>query len=56
MLIQEKFTDLLKNENLKWSVKQAALFALNQLLKCDIKNCYALLDVHGQVDRLLRNL
>ncbi|XP_033345659.1 armadillo repeat-containing protein 3 [Bombus vosnesenskii] len=40
--------DVLKNENLKFSARQAALFALNQLLKCDVKNCQELLDIHGQ--------
>ncbi|CAL7941681.1 unnamed protein product [Xylocopa violacea] len=40
--------DVLKDENLKWSTRQAALFALNQLLKCDEKNCQSLLDIQGQ--------
>ncbi|XP_076757269.1 armadillo repeat-containing protein 3 [Xylocopa sonorina] len=40
--------DVLKNENFKWSTRQAALFALNQLLKCDEKNCQSLLDIRFQ--------
>ncbi|XP_043529337.1 armadillo repeat-containing protein 3 [Frieseomelitta varia] len=40
--------DILKNENLKLSTRLAALFALNQLLKCDAKNCQEFLDIHGQ--------
>ncbi|OAD54846.1 Armadillo repeat-containing protein 3, partial [Eufriesea mexicana] len=40
--------DVLKNENLKWSARQAALFALSQLLKCDIKNCQEFLNIQGQ--------
>ncbi|KOX79073.1 Armadillo repeat-containing protein 3, partial [Melipona quadrifasciata] len=40
--------DVLKNENLKLSIKLAALFALNQLLKCDTTNCQEFLDIHGQ--------
>ncbi|XP_053997902.1 armadillo repeat-containing protein 3-like [Hylaeus anthracinus] len=40
--------DILKNENLKWTIRQAAMFALNQLLKCDTKNCRYFLDTHGQ--------
>ncbi|KAF3429113.1 hypothetical protein E2986_01297 [Frieseomelitta varia] len=41
-------SDILKNENLKLSTRLAALFALNQLLKCDAKNCQEFLDIHGQ--------
>lgn len=48
-IIHDIVPDVLKNENLKFSARQAALFALNQLLKCDVKNCQELLDIHGQV-------
>lgn len=48
-IIHDIVPDVLKNENLKFSARQAALFALNQLLKCDAKNCQELLDIHGQV-------
>ncbi|XP_076634549.1 armadillo repeat-containing protein 3-like [Colletes latitarsis] len=47
--------DILKNENLKWTARQAAMFALNQLLKCDIENCHDFLNIHGQVDKCLRH-
>ncbi|XP_046143813.1 armadillo repeat-containing protein 3 isoform X2 [Osmia bicornis bicornis] len=40
--------DIMKNENFKWSPRHAALFALNQLLKCDIKNCENFLNAQGQ--------
>ncbi|XP_026674561.1 uncharacterized protein LOC113465106 [Ceratina calcarata] len=40
--------DVLRNENATWSARQAALFALNQLLKCDVKNCQEFLDIQGQ--------
>nr|XP_012135252.1 PREDICTED: armadillo repeat-containing protein 3 isoform X2 [Megachile rotundata] len=40
--------DIVKNENLKWSTRQAALFALKQLLTCDLKNCENFLSIQGQ--------
>nr|XP_034193307.1 armadillo repeat-containing protein 3 isoform X1 [Osmia lignaria] len=40
--------DIMKNENFKWSPRHAALFALNQLLKCDVKNCENFLNAQGQ--------
>ncbi|XP_031771074.1 uncharacterized protein LOC100872598 isoform X1 [Apis florea] len=40
--------DVLKNDNLNWSARQAALFALNSLMKCDIKNCEDFLTIQGQ--------
>lgn len=48
-MIHNDVSDILKNENLKLSTRLAALFALNQLLKCDTKNCQEFLDIHGQV-------
>ncbi|CAK9815090.1 Armadillo repeat-containing protein 3 [Anthophora plagiata] len=40
--------DILKDEHLAWSVRQAALFALEQLLKCDVRNCQSFLDIQGE--------
>nr|XP_033342609.1 armadillo repeat-containing protein 3-like [Megalopta genalis] len=40
--------DILKNESLKWSTRQAAMFALNQLLKCNGKNGQDFLNMQGQ--------
>ncbi|XP_015437394.1 PREDICTED: armadillo repeat-containing protein 3-like [Dufourea novaeangliae] len=40
--------DILKTETFKWTVRQAAMFALTQLLKCDIQNCHDFLDIQGQ--------
>ncbi|KOC62292.1 Armadillo repeat-containing protein 3, partial [Habropoda laboriosa] len=37
-----------KNEKLKWPVRQAALFALKQLLRCNISNCQNFLNIQGQ--------
>ncbi|XP_029168824.1 armadillo repeat-containing protein 3 [Nylanderia fulva] len=45
--------DLLKKENLQWSAKHAAIFALKQLLISDIRNCDIFLEIHGQ-DYLLQ--
>ncbi|XP_024937050.1 armadillo repeat-containing protein 3 isoform X1 [Cephus cinctus] len=44
----KKLLDILKNENLKWFIRQAASFALKELLKADRKNCKNFLDVKGQ--------
>ncbi|XP_031835637.2 uncharacterized protein LOC116428314 isoform X1 [Nomia melanderi] len=40
--------DILKTETFKWPIKQAAMFALSRLLKCDIRNCHNFLDMQGQ--------
>lgn len=47
-MICDVISDVLKNDNLNWSARQAALFALNQLMKCDIKNCEEFLTIQGQ--------
>lgn len=45
--------DLVKNENLKWTAREAAVFALQELLKYDVENCQFLVDARGQ-DYLMR--
>ncbi|XP_076670799.1 armadillo repeat-containing protein 3 [Andrena cerasifolii] len=40
--------EIVVNESLEWSARQVGLFALHQLLQCDIKNCDDLLDLQGQ--------
>lgn len=52
-MICNVISDVLKNDNLNWSARQAALFALNQLMKCDIKNCEDFLSIQGQVTRFV---
>lgn len=54
-MICDVISDVLKNDNLNWSARQAALFALNQLMKCDIKNCEEFLTIQGQVTRIFSN-
>lgn len=41
--------DFLKNENFDWRSRQAAAFALNELMQCDFKNCKNFLNINGQV-------
>lgn len=49
LLISNVFAEIIVNESLEWSARQMALFALHQLLQCDVKNCDDLLDLQGQV-------
>ena len=48
-LISNVFAEIVVNESLEWSARQVALFALHQLLQCDIKNCDDFLELQGQV-------
>ncbi|XP_039312851.1 uncharacterized protein LOC120359444, partial [Solenopsis invicta] len=41
--------DLLKKEDLEWSARYAASFAIKRLLMNDIKNCIVFLNIHGPV-------
>ncbi|XP_076291892.1 armadillo repeat-containing protein 3 [Lasioglossum baleicum] len=55
ILAHIRVLDILKNESFKWSTRQIAMFALNQLLNCDIKNCQDFLDMQGQVAVSIRS-
>ncbi|XP_017793335.1 PREDICTED: armadillo repeat-containing protein 3 [Habropoda laboriosa] len=48
IIINDSSSDVFKNEKLKWPVRQAALFALKQLLRCNISNCQNFLNIQGQ--------
>ncbi|XP_011706005.1 PREDICTED: armadillo repeat-containing protein 3 isoform X2 [Wasmannia auropunctata] len=39
--------DILKKEDLQWSTRHAASFAIKRLLMSDIKNCDVFLNIHG---------
>ncbi|XP_070172101.1 armadillo repeat-containing protein 3, partial [Polyergus mexicanus] len=45
----KEFANLLKKEDLQWSAKHAAGYALKQLLMSDIRNCDVFLDINGQI-------
>ncbi|KAH0945053.1 hypothetical protein HN011_002424 [Eciton burchellii] len=51
----ETVFDLVKKEELQWSAKYAAIFAVRQLLMGDIRNCEIFFEMHG-VDYLLQLL
>jgi len=42
-------SDILKKEDLQWSARHAASFAIKRLLMSDIKNCSIFLNIHGPV-------
>jgi hypothetical protein len=41
-----------KKEELQWSAKYAAIFAVRQLLMGDIRNCEIFFEMHGVVSKL----
>ncbi|XP_033208166.1 armadillo repeat-containing protein 3 isoform X2 [Belonocnema kinseyi] len=40
--------NFLKDDKLKWNVRQAAAFALRELIQCDFRNCQNFLEINGQ--------
>ncbi|XP_043486942.1 uncharacterized protein LOC122514280 [Polistes fuscatus] len=44
----EDILGILKNDNLKWDVRNAAMFALNELCNYNVENCKNFLKLHGE--------